>query len=100
MNDTDPVTLKEACDIVFRGTVKPSTLKAEADRGNLPIAKIGKRWFVRIGDVRQLFDRCRAEPKGQGYISTKRANPGSSGMDHASSALAALKRTLPGRNGN
>ena len=39
----DPITLEEACRIVFRDTIKPATLRAEVARGNLIIERIGRR---------------------------------------------------------
>mgnify|MGYP003349861379 CR=1 FL=1 len=40
MTDDDPVTLQEACDIVFRGKVGPTTLRSEAAKGRLRITRI------------------------------------------------------------
>jgi hypothetical protein len=45
-NANDPITLADACNEIFRGKIKPGTLRAEAARGNLTIFRIG-RWCAR-----------------------------------------------------
>jgi hypothetical protein len=52
--DDDPVTLQEAVDIVYRGTIKVSTLRLEADRGNVEIFKVGRRQFTTLRSVREM----------------------------------------------
>lgn len=49
--DEDPITLKEACEMVFRNTVTPATLRAEAGRGRLEISRIGKRDFTTLVEI-------------------------------------------------
>lgn len=93
-NDDDPVTLQEACDIVFRGRITPATLRAEAGRGKITIAKIGKRYFTTLREARELFDRCHAEPEARTSTSTRAADSGSSETDNASSARAAANATV------
>lgn len=41
--DHQPITLDEACRVVFGGAIKPESLKAEARRGNLMLEKVGRR---------------------------------------------------------
>lgn len=53
-----PMTLKEACSIVFRGTISPATLKAEAERGNLKIRKIGRTYFVTWRELSLMWEKC------------------------------------------
>lgn len=89
-HDNDPITLKEACEIVFRNTVTPATLRAEAGRGRIEIARIGKRDFTTLRSARELFERCRVEREAQGSISTPSGKLGQSGMVCISSARAAL----------
>lgn len=92
--DDDPVTLKEACEIVFRGTITPSTLRAEAKRAKIAIAKIGKRYFTTLREARELYDRCRVAPEAHISISTPGVGSGSSETDNALSARAAANATV------
>jgi hypothetical protein len=92
MLDDDPITLKEACEIVFRNTCTPATLRAESKRGNLDISRIGKRDFTTLRSARELFDKCRVEQKAPASIVTRRAVSTSSATDRAS--LDAAQRAL------
>lgn len=94
ISDDDVVTLAEACEIVFRNKITPSTLRAEGRRGRLAISKIGKRYFTTIRDARELFDRCRAAPEARGSTSTRNAGHGSSETDNDSSAQAAVNQIV------
>jgi hypothetical protein len=91
--DDDPVTLQEACEIVFRGTISVASLRAEAGRGNLDIFRVGRRDFTTIRAVREMQAKCLAGRKGRTFISTPQGNSGLSEMDHVSSALAALSQS-------
>lgn len=53
--EDDPITLQEACEIMFRGTVSVRTLQSEAARGRLNIFRIGRRHFTTIRNVRELI---------------------------------------------
>lgn len=94
MTDDDPVTLKEACQIVFRNRIKPATLRAEASRGRLTISRIGKRDFTTLREARELFDRCRGEQSGHASTGTERARPGSSETVQRSFAQARAKAAV------
>jgi len=94
LRDDAYVTLAEACKIVFRDTVKVGTLRVEARRGNLPISKIGRRYFTRLGDVRGLFEKCHVEQGDRGSTLIAKGRRGSSGTATASTARAALKDTV------
>ena len=59
IQDDEPMTLAEACEIIFRGAIKPATLKAEAARGNLVIERIGRRHFVTRATINAMRERCR-----------------------------------------
>lgn len=89
--DDDPVTLKEACEMAFRGTITVASLRAEAGRGNLDIFRIGRRDFTTLRAVREMQAKCLAGRKDRTFIATQPANSGLSEMDHVSSALAALR---------
>ncbi len=92
--EDDPVTLREACEIVFRNTVTPATLRAEAARGRLVISRIGKRDFTTLRDARGLLAKCHVQNHHPAYISTRAASNGSSETDRLSSAQVALSMSL------
>lgn len=56
-----PMTLKEACTVVFKDAISPATLKAEAARGNLVIRKIGRAYFVTWRDLNAMWEKCRQQ---------------------------------------
>jgi hypothetical protein len=87
MTDNDPITLAEACEIVFKNKVTPATLRAEHRRGRLDIFRVGKRDFVYLRDVRAMVERCRVEDPRRDFISIRNANNGLSETERASSAL-------------
>ena len=93
-SDDDPVTLKEACEIVFRNTIGPGTLLTAAARGQITISRIGRRNFTTLREARSLLASCRVESNHLAFTSTKAAGNGLSETDHVSSAQAALKATL------
>jgi hypothetical protein len=90
--DDDPVKLQEACDIVFRGAVKVSTLRLEATRGRLEIFKVGRRQFTTLRSVRDMRDKCRENPKARGSTEIEREKRSLSETDQSSSALVALSQ--------
>lgn len=57
--DTDPITLTEASEVVLRGAVSVSTLRAEVKRGNLTVERIGKNLFTTPAYIREMRERCR-----------------------------------------
>lgn len=94
MADDAPITLAEACELVFRGTMTPATLRAEAARGRLVIFKIGKRHYTTRAHVREMIELCRVEPKDQDSTWTGNDPNGLSEMERISNAQAALTVTL------
>ena len=92
IGDDDPITLQEACDMVFRGTVKVCTLRIEAARGNVDIFKVGRRHFTTLRSVRGMMDKCREKRKARVSTSTASASNGLSETDQVSSALVALSQ--------
>jgi hypothetical protein len=94
-DDDTPITLKEACEKIFRNTIKPATLMAEAERGNLQLEKIGRRYFTTPKAIRDMREKCRKDPKVQDSTTEKAPNlDGSSGTETAKYAQAALKNKL------
>lgn len=100
IGEDDPITLQEAVEMVFRGTVKVATLRVEAQRGNVEIFKVGRRHFTTLRSVRGMMDKCREKRKARGSISTASANNGLSETEQATTALVALNQTLRGLKGN
>jgi hypothetical protein len=94
INPDDPITLKEACEIVFRNTVGPDTLKAAAAAGNLGMSKIGRTLFTTLRDARELHRKCLVEQRAPASISIQRARSGSSETEEVSSAQAGARATV------
>jgi hypothetical protein len=99
-SEDDPITLADACRIVFADKIKVATLRAEASRGRLVIFRIGKRNFTTVNEVRRMVERCRVEREGQGSTLIHDGSNGLSETDRISSAQAALKTTLQGLRGS
>lgn len=59
ISDDEPMTLAEACETIFRGHIKPATLRAEAARGRLVIERIGRRDFVTLRAINAMREKCR-----------------------------------------
>jgi hypothetical protein len=53
--------LEKACEVLLYGTVKPSTLRAEAKRGNLRLIRLGKRDLVTRAAVNEMLERCQPQ---------------------------------------
>lgn len=60
--EDEPLTLKEACQLVFRNAISPATLRAEAERGRLVIERIGRRDFVTRRAIREMRKKCEMAP--------------------------------------
>lgn len=55
-----PLRLSKAAATAFPdGSVKPSTLMTEHQRGNLVLEKIGGRWFVTLRSIIEMRKNCR-----------------------------------------
>jgi hypothetical protein len=97
--DDDPITLAEACDIVFRGVITEASLRAEERRGNLETFKIGRAIFTTRRDIREMEKKCRVKRKGLDSTSTRAVNNGSSETENPSAALDALNQTVKALKG-
>ncbi|KZM46962.1 hypothetical protein OA90_26595 [Labrenzia sp. OB1] len=95
-DEDTPITLAEACKVLFRGAIKPATLKAEAERGKLVLEKIGRAYFTTPKAIREMREQCRVQEKPQGshLEKTHQENNGSSGTGQNTFAQAALNQTL------
>ena len=91
IQDDEPMTLAEACDIVFRGAIKPATLRAEAARGNLTIERIGRRDFVTRSALKEMREKCRVQQREPVSGTTRAPVSGISEMDRQNAALAAAR---------
>lgn len=101
--DDDPITLTEASEVVLRGAVSVSTLRAEIRRGNLSVERIGKNLFTTRAYIRQMRERCRVQQSHPDSISEKMEDSpsGSSATGTATDELAVLKAIAQGlKNGS
>lgn len=88
--DTDPITLKEASEIIFNKRVGVAALRSEAVRGRLSIFRIGGRDFTTIRDVREMVEKCRVEKHRPASTMTKNETRGLSVTERDSFALASI----------
>ena len=94
--DDEPLTLAEACQLIFRKTISPATLRAEADRGRLVIERIGRRDFVTRRAIREMRQLCQLvpAPKAQGFgYSPSGSEPMASPMSPPSGSSATMGDT-------
>lgn len=61
--DDLPLSLREVCERVFGGAISVASLRAEQQRGNLIVSKIGRAYFTTPKDLRQMFESCRVVSK-------------------------------------
>ncbi len=94
MTEDDPITLKEACELVFRGRIGVATLRAEAAKGRLALLRIGRQDFTTLRDMRELVELCRVEKPRRDSTWTPSARRGLSATARDSSAQAALENVL------
>lgn len=111
-DDDEPMTLEEACRIIFKDNIKPDSLRAEAGRGRLEIERIGRRDFVTRAGIREMRKLCRLVPPQKAHASGSKRNDtvpmdrssgpsGASGtMEDTNVALAALLMTVETLSGN
>ncbi len=91
MNSDDAIPLREACKTILAGRWTPATLRAEAERGNLVIFRLGRTDCTTPADLERMVLLCRENRRVRASISTQNESNGLSETDRASSALAALK---------
>lgn len=61
LKDDDPITLKEASEVLLRGIVSISALRSEIRRGNLIVERIGKNLFTTPAHIREMRRRCQIQ---------------------------------------
>jgi hypothetical protein len=96
IGDDEPVTLSEASEIILRGIVSVSALRAEIKRGNLAVERIGKNLYTTPAAIREMRSKCRVMPAHRDYTSeaTEAKASGSSGTTEKTNELAALKASV------
>lgn len=94
MNDNEPITLAEACELYPRSKLTVSTLRAEAQRGRLDIFRLGRRDYTTIAAMEGMIRRCQEDARHRASTSTESADNGSSETDRISSARAALNQSV------
>jgi hypothetical protein len=94
--DDDPITLTEASELVLRGKVTISALRAEIKRGNLVVERIGKNLFTTPAAIRQMREKCRVMPNHPDSTSeaTENKTSGSSVTEEKTDELAALRASV------
>lgn len=104
--DDEPMTLEEACEVIFKGAIKPATLRAEAERGTLILERIGRRDFVTRTAIREMRRKCQVVPPqkvpdsgsslhGSGRMAASPRPAGASGTtDDTSAALNSVLRNV------
>ena len=94
MTEDDPITLRDACEVIYKGRIKLSTLRAEAARGRLDIFRLGRTDFTTRKDLREMERRCRAAKQARDCISIRREGNSLSETEQLSSAQDALRRSV------
>lgn len=86
-----PMTLKEACSVVYKDAITPASLMAEAHRGTLRVSKIGRAYFVTWRDLRDMWEARKVQPKAN--TSTSPAGKSNS-KARSDASLFALRQAL------
>jgi hypothetical protein len=94
ISDDEPITLKEASEIFFRGRRSPAVLKTQAEAGNLAVSKIGGKYFTTITDLKVMVEKCRVKAEAPISGSTKAAIGGQSSTESAVLALRSLQSSF------
>jgi hypothetical protein len=93
-SEDDPITLADACRLFPSSRLTVSTLRAEAARGRLDIFRLGRRDYVTLAAMREMFRKCQDAARLRASTSTQRASNGLSETDQLKSAQAALNQTV------
>ncbi|QND50799.1 hypothetical protein HB779_02025 [Phyllobacterium sp. 628] len=67
-NDLGLMTLKEACEKLLGGRLTPSSLRTEAEKGNLEIIQIARKDFVTKEGIREMVEKCRSKPTARAPV--------------------------------
>src|SRR5215471_3953201 len=95
LQEDTPITLEEACEIVFRNIITPASLRAEAARGHLTIFRVGRRHFTTIRLAREMQERkCREQSPLPDSGLTKPVRRGPSSTAPSESARVAARASF------
>lgn len=78
---SEPITLKDACEIVFKNKITVASLKAEHARGNLHIFKVGRAYFTTRNDLSLMRHKCHVKVPVHISGLIKSARSGQSSME-------------------
>jgi hypothetical protein len=97
LDDDEPISLAEACNLFFRGRLTKSSLRTEARKGNLEIIQIANKDFVTKNGIKRMIEKCRKNADQPDYGSDRTAEHGSSRTEPSASAQNALRVRLQQR---
>lgn len=96
----DPMSLSEAADVLLRGLVTKSTLRAAAARGELATERLGRRIVTTPAYIEAWRAKCREQAEGRTFIqsleTTAARRSGISETVKTVSALDAARAILKG----
>lgn len=90
----NPITLEVACGLYPQASFKVATLRAAADRGELVIFRLGRRYHTTPAAMDAWVKKCRDAARLHACTSTESEASGLSETDRISSAQAALSQTV------
>ena len=94
--DDQLLTLEHAAEIFLGDRKRVSTLRAEANRGNLVVSKIGRAYWTTLARLKEMDEKCRVEVPAQSSGTTKSERRSPSSMADPDIAQGAALRTLAG----
>lgn len=89
-----PITLDVACALYPQASFKVATLRAAADRGELVIFRLGRRYHTTAAAMDVWVRKCQDAARHRASTSTEDETSGLSETDRISSAQAALSQTV------
>lgn len=94
--DDQLLTLEHAAEIFLGDRKRVSTLRAEANRGNLVVSKIGRNYWTTLARLKEMDAKCRVEVEAPASGKTKPATPGQLLMADPDIAQGSALMTLRG----
>jgi hypothetical protein len=101
----EPLRLKDAVQIVYRGALGVSALKAEAAKGHLRIEKTANKDFVTIRAINRMREMCRVQNNRPALYSNDKKPEIDTGISDTTTGntqqaatrmmLSALKENMP-----
>ena len=112
IGDTTPLRLDVAARVAFPdGGMSASSLRREAERGNLAIERVAGKDFTTLADIRDMRAKCRVKARGPDYgcessapepevapeppSGSSRTEPGKLALDAAKATALRLKQGWP-----